>query len=327
MSLPLPAWAGFLTLIACLLALDLGVFHRRAEAVSARSALRWVGVWFATAMLFNVAIYLGYEHHVFGLGLAPGMTGREAATSFLAGYLVEQSLSLDNIFVMALVFRFFQVPDRYQHRVLFWGILGAVVMRISMILAGAALLSHFKEATYLFGALLLVTAIKMGLSRSEEAFDPTQSRVVRLVRRLVPISPELDGQRFFTRAHGTLMATPLLLVLLVVEVTDVVFAVDSIPAIFGITTDPFLVFTSNIFALLGLRSLYFALASLLSRFVYLKHSLVVVLGFVGLKMMVSGHLHVAAWVSLLVIVAVLGAGVLASVVFPPKPTKDLLAAE
>ncbi|RYE75536.1 MAG: TerC family protein [Myxococcales bacterium] len=322
MNVPLPVWAGFLTLIAGLLALDLGVFHRRDEVVSARSSLRWVGVWFGVAMLFNVAIYGLYERHLFGLGLASGVGGKEAAASFLTGYLVEQSLSLDNIFVMALVFRFFQVPAQFQHRVLFWGILGAIVLRISMILAGAALISRFHQSTYVFGGLLLVTAIKMGLAKSDESFDPGQSRVVKLIRRLVPISEGFDGHRFFTRVNGALMATPLLLALIVVEFTDAIFAVDSIPAIFGITTDPFLVFTSNIFALLGLRSLYFALASLLDRFVYLKHSLVLVLGFVGLKMLVSGYVHIAAWVSLLVIVTVLGAGILASFLRAPARAEE-----
>ena len=315
----LVAWAAFLTLIAFFLALDLGVFHKKNEIISAKSSLKWVGVWFVTAMLFNVAVYFGYEHHALGLGVSSGLRGKEAATFFFTGYLVEQSLSLDNIFVIALVFRYFQVPAEYQHRVLFWGILGAVVLRISMILAGAALIHTFKATTYVFGGILVFTALKMALAKDEEEVNPEDSRVVKVVRKLLPISPERDGSNFFTVVDGVRMATPLLLVLVVVELTDVVFAVDSIPAIFGITTDPFLVFTSNIFAIMGLRSLYFALASMLMDFAYLKHSLVVVLGFVGIKMLIAGYVHIAPWISLVVIVGVLGIGVLASVFVRKKP--------
>jgi tellurite resistance protein TerC len=333
------AWIGFLTLIAFFLALDLGVFHKKDEVVSAKSALTWTAVWFTTSCLFNVGLYYGYENHIFGLGTGADavQNGKDAAIQYFTGYLVELSLSLDNIFVIALLFRFFKVPAQYQHRVLFWGILGAIVLRVSMILAGAALIANFKATIYVFGAILVFTAIKMALQKGDEEFDPENSRIVKIVKKFVKISPHMDGHNFFTRGpNGERMATPLFLVLMIVEGTDVVFAVDSIPAIFGVTRDPFLVFTSNIFAIMGLRSLYFALASLLNNFHYLKHSLVVVLAFVGVKMLISGLYHVPPIASLAVIVGVLGLGVVASLVFkkeeeeeipPPSAVADLPPAQ
>jgi tellurite resistance protein TerC len=312
------AWGGFLLLIAFFLALDLGVFHKNDETVSAKSALRWTAVWFVVAMLFNVAVYFAYDNHWLGLGLGAGpeptINGRDAALNFFTGYVVEQSLSLDNIFVIALIFKFFKVPEQYQHRVLFWGILGAVVLRISMILAGAALIKNFHFTIYIFGAILVFTSLKMALSSGDDDFDPEDSRIVKIARKLMPITPNLHGHDFFVHLDGKRHATPLLLVLLVVEGTDVVFAVDSIPAIFGVTTEPFIVFTSNIFAIMGLRSLYFALASLLRQFAYLKYSLIVVLMFVGVKMLVSKWWHPSALLSLAVILGLLGLGVVASIV-------------
>ncbi len=314
------AWALFLALIGVLLALDLGVFHRKDHVITAKSALRWTFIWFVVALGFNAVIYYVYENHLFGFGVDRHVAGRDAGVEFFTGYLVEQSLSIDNLFVIALCFRFFKVESKLQHRVLFWGILGAIVLRISMILLGAELISHFSFMTYIFGAILLFTSGRMALSKGDDDFDPEDSRVVKLARRVLRISPTLDGHKFFTRVDGVRMATPLLLVLLVVEAMDIVFAVDSIPAIFGVTTDPFVVFTSNIFAILGLRSLYFALASLLRDFHYLKHSLIVVLAFVGAKMILAGVadvvdmpiLHVSSLVSLGVIVVCLGIGVVAS---------------
>ena len=319
------AWAGFLALIAFFLLLDLGVFHKKDEVVTGKSALRWTVIWFVVAMLFNGVVYLAYERHLFGLGEGTTTTGRDASVQFFTGYIVEQSLSLDNIFVIALVFRFFKVPQKLQHRVLFWGILGAIVLRVTMIVAGAALITRFSATTYVFGAILLYTSVKMGLSKGDDDFDPEDSRLVKLARKLLPISDKLDGRHFFTHVDGKRLATPLFLVLLVVEGTDVVFAVDSIPAVFGVTTDPFIVFTSNIFAILGLRSLYFALASLLRDFAYLKHSLVVVLGFVGIKMLIAGppiSFHISALVSLGVILVVLGLGILASILRKREEVKD-----
>jgi tellurite resistance protein TerC len=320
------AWVGFLALIAFFLALDLGVFHKKDSVVSAKSALTWTGIWFTVSCLFIGVLYYGYENHLFGLGTGDDSvkTGKDAAIQYFTGYLVELSLSLDNIFVIALLFRFFKVPNQYQHRVLFWGILGAIILRVTMILAGAALIANFKATIYVFGAILVFTAVKMALQKGDEEFDPEDSKIVKIVRKFVKISPHMDGSKFFTRGpSGEKMATPLFLVLMIVEGTDVVFAVDSIPAIFGVTQDPFLVFTSNIFAIMGLRSLYFALASLLNNFVYLKHSLVVVLAFVGVKMLISGVYHVSPLVSLAVIVGVLAAGVIASLIFKKEAEEEV----
>jgi len=321
----LGAWVGFLALIAFFLALDLGVFHKKDSTVSAKSALTWTAVWFVVSCAFNVVIYYGYDIHLFGLGTDEGAAadGKTAAIQYFTGYVVELSLSLDNIFVIALLFRFFKVPGQYQHRILFWGILGAIVLRVAMILAGAALIRNFSWMTYVFGGILVITAAKMALSKDDEEFDPENSRMVKIIRKFITISPKIDGNRFFTTVNGKRMATPLFLVLIIIEGTDVVFAVDSIPAIFGITQDPFLVFTSNMFAIMGLRSLYFALASLLDNFAFLKHSLVVVLGFVGVKMIIAGFgIHIPALISLAVIVGVLVAGIVASIIFKKKGPEE-----
>lgn len=308
-------------MIALFLALDLGVFHKSNDVPSAKSALRWTGVWFTVAMLFNVAVYFIYKNQLIGLGVAPAgqtaLTGWDAAKYFFTGYLVELSLSLDNIFVIALIFRFFKVAGELQHRVLFWGILGAVVLRVMMILLGAALIATFKWSIQIFGLFLVYTAVKMATSKGEDDFDPEDSRIVKIARRFLPFSSKLDGDRFFVKIDGRTFATPLFLVLLVVEGSDVVFAIDSIPAVFGVFdrgvyADPFIVFTSNIFAILGLRSLYFALASLLRQFSYLKYSLIIVLGFVGLKMTASMWIHPPSWLSLGVIVVTLVGGVVVS---------------
>ena len=323
------AWGGFLLLIAIFLALDLGVFHKTNETPTAKSALKWTGIWFSVAMTFNVAVYFIYEAHFLGLGLTGGgdsgldkLAGKEAALQFFMGYIVEQSLSLDNIFVMALIFKFFRVAGDMQHRVLFWGILGAIVLRITMILLGAALVTSFKWSIQIFGVILVYTAIKMAMSKGDDDFDPEQSSVVKLARRLIPISPKPDGAKFFTDVDGKRVATPLFLVLLVIEGSDVVFAVDSIPAVFGVTREPFIVFTSNIFAILGLRSLYFALASMLRQFAYLKYSLIAVLLFVGVKMLISIWYHIDSVVSLGVIVGTLAAGVVASRVLKKEDDVD-----
>jgi len=313
------AWGGFLLLISIFLALDLGVFHKSKETPTAKSALKWTGVWFTVAMTFNIAVYFVYERHFLGLGLTGGgatgldkLAGNEAALQFFMGYIVEMSLSLDNIFVMALIFKFFRVAGDMQHRVLFWGILGAIVLRIVMILLGSALVQSFTWSIQIFGLILVYTAVKMAMSKGDDDFDPEHSPIVKLARRLIPISPKTDGSNFFVRIDGRLYATPLFLVLLVIEGSDVVFAVDSIPAVFGVTREPFIVFTSNIFAILGLRSLYFALASMLRQFAYLKYSLIAVLLFVGVKMLVSYWVHIDSVISLGVIVGTLAAGVIAS---------------
>jgi len=308
-------WGGFIAGILLLLALDLGVFHRRAHAVGVREALTWTGVWIAFALGFNVLVYFLYEHQWLGVGTraAHSAGGQQAALDFLTGYIIEKSLSLDNIFVIALIFGYFRVPGVYQHRVLFWGVVGALVMRGAMIAAGSALIHRFDWIVYVFGAFLILTALKM-LRGAHQKLDPEKNPLVRLARRLFPVSTTYDGQRFFTRSGGRRTATPLFLVLLLVESSDAVFAVDSIPAIFAITDDPFIVFTSNVFAILGLRSLYFALAGVMDKFRYLSTSLVFVLAFVGVKMILAHHWPIPTPVSLAVIAATLLAGVAASVV-------------
>jgi tellurite resistance protein TerC len=266
------------------------------------------------ACAFNVVIYFAYENHWLGIGGDVGFDvgGRKAATQFATGFVVEKSLSIDNIFVIALIFNYFRVPSSYQHRVLFWGILGALIMRGAMIGAGTALIRRFDWTIYLFGALLLYTAVRLSVSE-EDKIDPEDSALVRISRRLFRVSESLDGTRFFTRVDGKPALTPLFLVLLAVESADVLFAVDSIPAIFAITLDPFIVYTSNIFAILGLRSLYFTLAAAIDKFRHLKSSLVFMLAFIGIKMILAHHYPIPAWVSLTVIGSILAVGIATSI--------------
>lgn len=277
------------------LALDLGVFHRKSHQVGFREALGWTGVWAASALLFAFVVA---PRWITGWGTT------EAAT-FVTGYVIELSLSMDNVFVIALIFRYFRVPESWQHRVLIWGILGALVMRAVMIVAGAAVIHRFHWTLYVMGAFLVYTGIKMLRSAgSEDSVDPEHNPVVRLVRRFLPLAPAYDGERFVTIHNGRRMLTPLALVLVVVETTDVVFALDSIPAIFGVTDNAFIVFTSNVFAILGLRSLYFVLASLMSYFRLLKYGLAIVLVFIGIKMLADHWLK--AWLGEYLVNASLG---------------------
>lgn len=311
---PLVPIAIFLGLLIALLALDLGVLNRKAHVIRATEAMMWTGFWMTLALLFGGVVYLTYENHWFGLGLSEmhAASGREALVQYITGYLVEQSLSLDNIFVIATIFAYFRVPPQFQHRVLFWGIIGVIFMRGGMIAGGAALITTFDWSVYLFGAILFYSAVKM-LALDTENINIEASRVVRLGRRLFPIHSEYEGQRFFLRIDGRLHATPLFLVLLMVETADAVFALDSIPAIFAVTTDPFIVFTSNVFAILGLRSLYFALAAIVHKFRYLKVSLAFLLAYVGVKMVLSHHYEIDPIVSLVVIAAILALGIVASI--------------
>jgi len=308
-------WIGFIAVVLAMLAVDLGVFHRKSHVVKVSEAAVWTTVWVVLSLLFTVAVYQIYEHHLFGIGREAGevLTGHQAALQFFTGYVIEKSLSLDNIFVIALIFTYFGVGAEFQHRVLFWGILGALVMRGAMIAAGTALIHRFDWITYVFGALLILTALKMLLARHDN-IQPLKNPLVRMARRMYPVSADFQGQRFFTRVNGKRAVTPLFLVLLVVESTDVLFAVDSIPAIFAVTRDPFLVFTSNVFAILGLRSLYFVLAGVMDRFRYLKLGLVVLLAFVGVKMLLSHHYPIPTMASLGIISGILSIGVLASIV-------------
>ena len=317
MPLDFLLWVGFVTLVLILLALDLGVFNRHPHEPTVAEALAWSAFWVCLALAFNALVYFLYENNWVGAGMAfpVDVSGKDAALEFFAGYVLEKSLSLDNIFVIALIFSHFGVPLKYQHRVLFWGVLGALIMRGIMIAAGAAMITHFAWTTYVFGAILLITAARMMMVRHDN-IAPERSPLVRLARRVYPVTDGMREERFIVREGERMAVTPLFLVLLMVEGTDVVFAVDSIPAVFAVTTDPFLVYTSNVFAILGLRSLYFALAPLLSYFRFLKASLVVVLAFVGVKMLVAHHHPVPVAVSLTVILGLLGAGVVASMLFP-----------
>ncbi len=321
-------WLGFLVFVGLLLALDLGVLNRKLHVISAREALGWTAFWVAISLSFNGLIYVMYEHHWLGIGLHAGSVtdGRQAALDFFASYLVEKSLSLDNIFVIALIFAYMGVPAQYQHRVLFWGILGALVMRGVMIIAGIALINALAWMTYVFGGILLFTAYRM-LTSGDADFNPEGNIFVRTVRRFFPVT---DGQRehhFLVHELGRWAVTPLGLTIVLVESSDVLFAVDSIPAVFAITRDPFIVFTSNVCAILGLRSLYFALAAIMHRFRFLKMSLVFLLGFIGLKMLLAHHYPIPTGPSLVMIAGILTVGILASVLSPvgevgPRPPSD-----
>ena len=299
-EIPLTWWVAFNAFVIAMLALDLGVFHRKAHEVRIKEALGWSAVWIAMALAFNVWVWF--------------QLGPQKGTEFLTGYLIEKSLSVDNVFVFAVLFTYFGIPAQYQHRVLFWGIFGALVMRAAMIFAGAALIGNFAWIIYVFAALLLFTGIKM-IFGDHGSVDPEKNIALRALRRVMPVSKEFHGQRFFVRKDGVLTATPLFAVLICIEMTDLVFAVDSIPAIFAITQDTFIVYTSNVFAILGLRALYFALAGLLPYFHFLKYGLGVILVFVGIKMSLA---H-SAWkidtmVSLATVAFILAISVIASVV-------------
>ncbi len=296
-------WIGFIAFVIAMLSLDLGVFNRTPHVVKAKEALAWTAVWVGLALLFAAGLMV--------------FIGNQAALTFLTGYVIEESLSVDNIFVIVLIFQYFAVPAQFQHRVLFWGILGALIMRGLFIGLGAALLARFDWIFYIFGALLVITGIRMAVKQDEE-FDGEQNPVVKLVRRFLPLTHDYRGKHFLVVENGKRYATPLLLVLVLVEATDLIFAVDSIPAIFGITRDPFLVFTSNIFAVLGLRSLFFLLASVVTKFHLLKYGLAVILTFVGTKMLAEQWIHIPVLLSLGIVVSVLGASIGASLVWPQR---------
>jgi tellurite resistance protein TerC len=305
-------WLGFFAIFLSVLVLDLAVLHRESRTMEVRQALGWTVVWICVAMSFGGLVYGLYEYNWFDWRLDPGApSGSEAWLQYVTGYLLEWSLSVDNIFVIAVIFTFMKIPAQYQYRVLFWGIVGAIVLRGVMIAAGAALIHAFDWMFYVFGAILLISAARM--LKSDEEFDPATSVLVRIARRIYPLTDKLDGDRFFTHVDGARAATPLFVTLLLVDFADVVFAVDSIPAIFAITQDPFIVFTSNAFAILGLRALYFAIAGLMVMFRYIKYSLIVILAFVGVKMMLHFHVKIPHALSLGIIVGILLAGVLASV--------------
>lgn len=299
-------WVLFHLFVFGMLALDLGVFHRKAHVIHYKEALGWSGVWILLAMLFN--------------GLVHFWKGEQAALEFFTGYVIEKSLSVDNIFVFLVIFSYFKIPAKSQHRVLFWGILGALIMRAIFIATGITLLEKFHWLIYVFGAFLVLTGIKMAVSHGKE-MDLEKNPVLKLLRKIVPMTNVLHGEKFFTKENGKRVATPLFATLLVIEFTDVIFAVDSIPAILAITKDPFIVYTSNIFAILGLRSLYFALAGIMHYFRFLHYGLAVVLTFVGTKMLISEFYKFPIIASLGIIATVILTSIVFSILIPEKKTK------
>src|SRR5688572_19970424 len=296
-------WTVFNVFVLGMLALDLGVFHKKSAEISVRDALVWTGIWITLAMVFNFFIFQYF--------------GRQQAIEFFTGYIIEKSLSVDNIFVIIMIFSYFHVPPSYQHKVLFWGILGALVMRVIFIFAGIELIHRFHWLIYIFGGFLVVTGLRMVFG-GDSKIEPEKNPVVRLVRRIFPVTESFDGDRFFVRRNTKLWATPLFVVVILIETTDLIFAVDSIPAILAITDDPFIVYTSNVFAILGLRSLYFALSGIDKYFHFLKYGLAAILVFVGVKMCVADYYKIPIEISLMVIVSVLLVAILASVIFPQK---------
>ncbi len=296
-------WVAFNVFVLIMLILDLGVFHRKTRTIGVREALGWTFFWIVLALLFNMVVYYQF--------------GQQRAVEFFTGYLIEKSLSVDNIFVMLIIFSYFNVPQHYQHKVLFWGILGALVFRIIFIVAGIELITRFHWLIYLFGAFLVYTGFKL-LSSTDDKIEPEKNPVLRFVRKVVPVTGSYHNDKFFTRIDGRLWATPLFLVVMVIEATDVVFAVDSIPAILAISNDSFIIYTSNVFAILGLRSLYFAMAGIQQYFSYLKYGLSIILVFVGGKMLLSDLFQIPVEVSLLVILSILSVTIALSWIVPKR---------
>ena len=308
-------WILFTIGIFFFLALDLGVFNRKSHVIKTKEAAIWTGVWVSVAFAFSGVIYW-----LFANGLVENptqLTPHNAVLKYITGYLIELSLSIDNVFVIAVIFSSFAIPDKYQHRVLFWGILGAIVFRALMIFFGVALINKFDWIIYVFGVFLLYTAYKMATS-SDTDFNPKKSKMYRYIKKVYPITTAIEGQKFFIKRMGIRAATPLFIALIIIELTDILFALDSIPAILAITADPFIVFSSNILAILGLRSMYFLISRMLSKFRFINYSLVVILAFVGIKMILSHHVKFPEWLSLGIIFVSLVSGIIASLVIPEK---------
>ena len=312
-------WALFIAFILICLALDLGVFNKTDHVIKSKEAGMWTAVWFTLAMAFSGVIYW-----LFSAELVANPTNISASTAvlkYITGYLIELSLSIDNVFVIAVIFSSFAIPPKYQHRVLFWGILGAIVFRALMIVFGVALINKFDWIIYVFGAFLLYTAYTMFKSDDDD-YNPQDSKVYKAVKKLFPVTKRIEGHAFFLKENGKNAATPLFLALIVIELTDILFALDSIPAILAITADPFIVFTSNILAILGLRSMYFLISRMIQKFRYINYSLVVILAFVGLKMIFSHMIEIPEWLSLAVIVLALASGILASIYIKDQNEAD-----
>lgn len=313
-------WICFLTAILLFLALDLGVFNKTPHIISSKEAGKWTGIWVTLSFLFSGVIYWLYSNNY--IANPDALKPIDASMKFVTGYLIELSLSIDNIFVIAIIFAAFRIPQKYQHRVLFWGILGAIVFRGLMIYFGVLLIHKFTWTAYVFGAFLIYTAMKMLFTGEDEKFQPKKSFIYKSLKKIMPISNHIDEEHFFVRRRHITAATPLFVALVVIEVMDVVFAIDSVPAILAITSDPFLVFSSNIFAILGLRSMYFFLSHMLDKFAHLEYSLIAILTFVGLKMLLHDYIKLPEWVSLAFIAISLLVGILVSIKMSKKDTPE-----
>ncbi len=309
-------WILFIASILLFLSLDLGVFNKTPHIISSKEAGKWTGIFVTISFLFSGVIYWLYSNNY--IANPDELNPTEASMKFITGYLIELSLSVDNIFVIAIIFSSFRIPQKYQHRVLFWGILGAIVFRGLMIYFGVLLIHKFSWTTYIFGVFLIFTAVKMLFSKEDDKFEPKKSFVYRTLRKIIPVTTHIDGEHFFVKRKHITAATPLFVALVVIEVMDVIFAVDSVPAILAITSDPFLVFSSNIFAILGLRSMYFFLSHMLNRFAHLEYSLIAILSFVGLKMLLHDFFVFAEWVSLSFIALSLAIGIIVSLKMSEK---------
>lgn len=303
-------WISFIASILVFLALDLGVFNKTPHIISSKEAGKWTGIFITISFLFSGVIYWLYTNNY--IANPDSLKPAEASIKFITGYLIELSLSVDNIFVIAIIFSSFRIPQKYQHRVLFWGIIGAIVFRGLMIYFGVLLIHKFSWTTYIFGAFLIFTAVKMLFSKDDDKFEPKKSFVYRTLRKIIPVTTHIDGEHFFVKRRHINAATPLFVALVVIEIMDVIFAIDSVPAILAITSDPFLVFSSNIFAILGLRSMYFFLSHMLNRFAHLEYSLIAILTFVGLKMLLHDYYVIPEWASLSFIAVSLMIGILVS---------------
>ncbi len=313
-------WISFLAAILVFLALDLGVFNKTPHIISTKEASKWTAIWVLLSFLFSGVIYWLYSNNY--ISNPDGLKPAAASIKYITGYLIELSLSVDNIFVIAIIFGAFRIPQKYQHRVLFWGIMGAIIFRGLMIYFGVLLINKFAWTSYIFGAFLIYTAIKMLFTNEDEKFEPKKSFVYKALRKIMPITSHIDGEHFFVKRRHIRAATPLFVALIVIEVMDVVFAMDSVPAILAITSDPFLVFSSNIFAILGLRSMYFFLANMLERFSYLEYSLIAILTFVGLKMLLHDFIEIPEWGSLAFIALSLIIGVVVSLKMNPETISE-----
>ena len=302
-------WIIFIAVVIFALILDLGVFNRKPHEIKTKEAAIWTSVWVTCALLFSGVVYLSFENN--WIANPTNLTPTNAVLKFVTGYLIELSLSVDNIFIIALIFSSFAIPKKYQHEVLFYGVLGAIVFRAIMIVFGVALITEFSWMIYVFGVFLILTALKLLFSHNEQK-DPHDFKIYKWIAKIYPVTTTIEGDKFFVIKNGVKYATPLFVALIIIELTDVFFAIDSIPAILAITADPFIVFTSNILAIMGLRSMYFLVVGMLDKFKYINYSLVVILAFVGVKMIISHHVEIPEWLSLGVIVLSLAAGMLAS---------------